>query len=699
MRSQFVAAALGTASLAFGQEDVPREAPEVYGGGLTILAQNELTNDPRKDSAAVLAHDWNNYLTFEKACQLLGEVPLDPTQIEFEAGLNSSLSYQVYLGNFDKGQEFWVAKEAEDSKVCRIITTEGELRDVNCDVEIPGLCTQSAPVSTSGTNDDPTDFHVSQTVGDNTYVGFRDFFTFKFRGIRYAAQPERFEHSTVFTPEESLPIPAFKAGAECLQRIGEVREGMDEDCLFLNVWTPTLPALWDGAPRWDLKPVMFYIYGGGLTSGSGKNPNTDGTGIASRGDVVAVSINYRVSNLGFLTFDDGEHNGNYGLGDVVTALEWVKENIASFGGDASRITIYGESAGAVLVRALLASPRAQGLFTNAISQSGPAGLVNNEHGYVATYDSVGHVYEHITKGVLEETGCNEAEDAIACLREYNATELVYLNNVASGVVVDGEYIDAVYLALDGSGLTANVTFMTGTNRDELGVDFAPIDAEDAILSRVVSEFEGRWGRNLTGVLPSGPFPLAEEPTAADILDYTIRIGTDGLYTCMEQATNHAAAKGGAFKNLYAFQFNRTYNPSGYTQPHCGPAATDEFPDGDPSLEYKKCHAGEQMIVFGTVRRGGLPDRDGLDVPFSQLVMDYWTSLAHTGDPNPNEAYLEARGYWSTLEQVRAVGGWKAAAAGEPNLMNLQWDGGHEALPERDQCDALGIELDFWDGFE
>lgn len=655
-------------------------------------------DDPVKDSAAILAHDWNIYTAFQRACSILNEVPWNPDTAKFEPGINSSLSYQVYLDNFDPGQLFWVAKETPKSQACRAIYPDGKVIDVNCENELPGLCTQSAPVSTSETNNDPTDFHLSHVVGKQTFVGFRDFFAFKFRGIRYAAKPERFEHSTLFTPTKKDAIFALTAGAECLQPIGEVQSGMDEDCLFLNIWTSSLPPT-EGVKKEKLKPVMFYIYGGGFTSGSGKNPNTDGTGLASRGDVVAVSINYRVSNLGYLTFDDGEHLGNYGLGDVITALEWVKKNIASFGGDPDKVTIYGESAGAVMVRGLLSSPKAEGLFANAISQSGPAGLTNNEHGYIAYWDSANHTYEHITKGVLEETGCDDADDAIECLRDYNATELVNLKNVAAGLVQDGVYIDVDHLPLDGSGLTGDVVLMTGTNRDELGVEFAPFTADDANITTILNTFENRFGRSLDSILPSEQFPLSETPDPDEVLHYAIRVGTDGVYTCMEQASNHAAAKYAAFKDLYAFQFNRTYNPSGYTQPHCGPPATDAFPNGDPSLEYSKCHAGEQMIVFGTVLRGGLPDRDGLDVPFMQLVVDYWTAFARGRDPNPSEKYLEARGYWGTLGQVRSVGKWKAASARDPNLMLLEWDGGVTGLGEREQCDALGIGLDFWDTAE
>jgi len=386
-------------------------------------------DNPPKDGAGVLIHEPLDFAAFSALCPKLDEGVWNPDEASFGHGLNSSLKYQVFQLNFEKDQLFWVAKSETDDDLCRAISAQGEVSGVVCTEKLPGLCTQSAPVSTMETNDVPTDFHINHSVGEQIYTGFRDFFAWKFRGVRYAAQPKRFEHSTVYKANATAPISALKAGADCLQPIGEVREGMSEDCFFLNIWTPWLPPAGD-VPALKLKPVMFYIYGGGFTSGSGKNPNTDGTNIASRGDVVAVSINYRVSNLGHLNFNDGVHNGNYGLGDIVTALEWVKEHIADFGGDASRVTIYGESAGAVAVRALLASPKAKGLFATAISQSGPAGLTGNEGGFISYYDSLDYDYNTTTTKVLEETDCAGAKDAVECLRGYNATALVNLKNVA-----------------------------------------------------------------------------------------------------------------------------------------------------------------------------------------------------------------------------------------------------------------------------
>ena len=657
------------------------------------LWANPLLDKPAEDSAAVLVHARTDYEQFSRTCKSLDEAPWDAAA-PFENGLNSSLSYQVYLENYSSDQLFWVGKESEDSETCQAIGSDGRVTETECDEELPGLCTQSAPVSSTETNDDPTDYHIDHVVGDQVYTGFRDHFVFKFRGIRFAEQPLRFDYSTLYKPKEADPIPALKAGADCLQPIGEVEEGMSEDCLFLNVWTPTLPSK-GRLPKDKLKPVMFYIYGGGLTSGSGKNSNTDGTNLASRGDVVSISFNYRVSTLGFLVLDDGVHNGNYAVSDVITALEWVRENVEAFGGDPDRVTIFGESAGASIVRFLLASPAAKGLFSNAISQSGPAGLMPTEHGYAGIYNSIEWEYEHASLPVLNETGCIDAADVLGCLRDFNATELVNLDAIAALAVVDGKYMPVTHLPLDGTGVAQDVVFMTGTNRDELGIDVAPFE-DGATTDDALALLMRNWGYDATPFLDSPAFPLPSDPTPQDLVEWVVRFATDSLYTCMEAATNHAAARNGAFGALYAFEFNRTFNPLGYSQPHCKAPPTEAFPEGDPQGgEYLKCHAGEQMMVFGTLLRAGLPDRDGLDVPFMQLVVDYWSAFARGRDPNPEEGYLEARGYHGTLAEVRRVGRWAAASGEEANLWGLQWDGGYQEVREGEQCVALGVPVDFW----
>ena len=143
-----------------------------------------------------------------------------------------------------------------------------------------------------------------------------------------------------------------------------------EDCLYLNIWTPAKSAD-------DRLPVMVWIHGGGFDHGTGAASGYDGENLASKGAVV-VTINYRVGVFGFLalpelTAESPHHaSGNYGLLDQIAALEWVQRNIAAFGGDPTRVTIFGESAGAESVSVLMASPLARGLFTRAIAESGGA---------------------------------------------------------------------------------------------------------------------------------------------------------------------------------------------------------------------------------------------------------------------------------------------------------------------------------------
>ena len=185
---------------------------------------------------------------------------------------------------------------------------------------------------------------------------------------------------------------ADKFGTSCMQnqagsRLPWTEEFMTqgpigEDCLFLNVWTAAR------APNARV-PVMFWIYGGGFNEGSSSVAVYDGTELAKKG-VIVVSVNYRVGPLGFLTHPEltkeSEHrsSGNYGLLDQIAALQWVRNNIAAFGGDPNQVTIFGQSAGAISVASLMRSPLATGLFARAIAQSGPGLLGRNALGANAT---------------------------------------------------------------------------------------------------------------------------------------------------------------------------------------------------------------------------------------------------------------------------------------------------------------------------
>jgi carboxylesterase type B len=241
---------------------------------------------------------------------------------------------------------------------------------------------------------------------------FRDRVSFRFLGIRYGPKPPRFGYSSTFTTSGSYS--ALSYGADCLQLPGVG----SEDCLFLNIFTPYLPDTSHPTNTDKLKPVLLYIHGGGFISGTGSDPEYDGGNMASRGDVVVVTINYRLGPFGFLPLNDTIANGNYGLADQITALNWVRANIVAFGGDRTRITIAGQSAGAASVHALLGSPEAVGNYSAAMPMSNVGGV-----GVLSLYSSFPSIAEGsilLAGPVLAATGCAGATSQIDCLRSADA---------------------------------------------------------------------------------------------------------------------------------------------------------------------------------------------------------------------------------------------------------------------------------------
>lgn len=261
----------------------------------------------------------------------------------------------------------------------------------------------------------------------------------------------------------------------------------DEDCLTLNVFTPSL----DGD-----RPVMVWIHGGGFTGGSGSIAWYDGSALVRRGDVVVVTINYRLGAFGWLYLGgvDPDHagSGNVGLLDQVAALQWVRDNIASFGGDPNRVTVFGESAGAMSVATLMGTPAAAGLFSGAIAQSGAAHNV---------WDTAGA--HELTERIMAELGVTDvaglrAVDAAALLAAQSkaATELTTervkrpeadVLGLPFGPVLDGVVLPVPLLEAITAGSAADVALLTGTTRDEwrlFGMMLRSVDDEEMLLRRL-----------------------------------------------------------------------------------------------------------------------------------------------------------------------------------------------------------------------
>jgi len=293
-----------------------------------------------------------------------------------------------------------------------------------------------------------------------------------FRGIPYAAPP-------VGNLRWKPPQPAAKwsgvrdaskLGHNCIQHqpyddIDPFKAGVSEDCLYLNVWTKSIPR--PSAPA--ARPVLVWIHGGGFWAGFGGEERHNGVPLAQKGAVV-VTINYRLGPLGFLAHPalaaESPHHaaGNYGLLDQIAALQWVKRNIANFGGDPSRVTIFGESAGGMSVGSLIASPLAKGLFQHAILESGTGlvGVAPREHARTVAMRFAD------TLGVR-----GDGADAAKRLRAISADSLL-----AASLRIGPQYSPQFFPAVDGwvlplpvdsaiaNGKANIVPVIAGTNRDE-----------------------------------------------------------------------------------------------------------------------------------------------------------------------------------------------------------------------------------------
>ena len=233
----------------------------------------------------------------------------------------------------------------------------------------------------------------------------------------------------------------------------------DEDCLYLNVWTPGL----DSRKR----PVLVWIHGGAFTAGTGGTPMYDGSALARRGDAVVVTINYRLGALGFLNLNEVTGGripatGNEGLLDQVKALEWVRDNIEAFGGDPRRVTIFGESAGGISVGALLAFGPAKGLFHRAIPQSGASSTAHTNARSA-----------QIAQGLIDRLGFS-ANDAVDRLMKLQPEELITtaaMHGMAEGGMIFGPCIDGTLLSdlpIDAvkRGAADGIPVMVGATRDE-----------------------------------------------------------------------------------------------------------------------------------------------------------------------------------------------------------------------------------------
>ena len=446
-------------------------------------------------------------------------------------------------------------------------------------------------------------------------VGLREAAVNEFLGIPYAAPPVG---NLRWTPPQSygsFPGNFFQAtqfGSECAQA-----GGGNEDCLFLNVYTPP-SALTGGASL----PVMFWIHGGGLIDGS--SDAYDPKWLVNNG-VILVTINYRLGYLGFFAQSaidaEGHLNGNYGLMDQQFALAWVHRNIAFFGGDPKRVTIFGESAGGQSVYAQLASPLAAGLFNGAIAESGSYAEFQDYFSKIiplAQAETAGSNSVPSGAAIADSVGCSS--QTAACLRAVPASTMIAQQPFPLYPFVDGTLLTQTMSAAFASGQFNQVPVISGTNHDEYRL-FVASDYDfqgNPILTSAeyTTAVNALWPPALvTPVLTL--YPFANYPAGGEALGAS---GTDGIFSCPARNADFLLSN---FVTTYAYEFNDENAPP--AQSAFGGLLT--FPLG-------AYHSAEVQYLFKGVNVFGLPTAlSPQQMRLSKAMLHYWTQFAKTGDPN------------------------------------------------------------------
>lgn len=443
-----------------------------------------------------------------------------------------------------------------------------------------------------------------------------------FRGIPYA-QADRFR-----PPEPPVGWTGVRDATEFgpvapqnlspLDRLlGQSHDSVHEDCLVLNVYTPAL----DDA----LRPVMVWIHGGGFIGGSGHTPHYEGSNLVRTGDVVLVTLNYRLGALGFLhldgLLDDHAGSGLNGLRDQIAALRWVQQNIAAFGGDPDQVTVFGESAGAMSVATLMATPQAKGLFHGAIAQSGAAERI-------LTPDAASWVAERVLHHLdvspvradeLLEMPWERLLDAQVALEDElwrhrpppGEPGFKYLQ-LPFQPVIDGSLVPGSPLDLVREGSAAGVPLLTGTTRDEWRLfmlnDLGAEISEERLRRRVARlTGTGRVDDAISAYLEARPGIGRNELWCAMVTDFLFRMPAIRLAEAQRPHTSHVT--------MYRFDF-----PS---------AAFGGLPGA--------AHAIDVPFVFGNVDLPGvdmlLGGVDDATRRLARICARAWTTMAHKDSPS------------------------------------------------------------------
>ena len=390
---------------------------------------------------------------------------------------------------------------------------------------------------------------------------------------------------------------AIQASNGIMEFLGNQADNTSEDCLYLNVWSPAADS--------RRRPVMVWIHGGAFTAGTGSGQLYDGHSFATEGDVVVVTFNYRLGALGFLHLgdiggDDFSGSCNCGILDQMAALQWVQDNIGKFGGDPERVTVFGESSGAMSIGVLMAVPQAKGLFHQAIMQSGAAANVLSSS-----------IAEKVSSRLLAALKIGHGE--VEKIRQIPAQQLVDTASLLPAMslvpVVEGHLLPVHPEQALAEGAAKEIPVMIGTNKDEYRL-FSFFDSrwKQGDREEIASIFEHAFGLNWLGI---SEYLINGEELNQNIYD---KLMTMSLFTFPALALAELQAQQGAPVWMYRFDWE-----------------TPAF-DG----ELKACHCLELPFVWNTISEAGIERLTGSSKERKKLAEEMhhsWIRFARSGNPN------------------------------------------------------------------
>ena len=451
-----------------------------------------------------------------------------------------------------------------------------------------------------------------------------------FKGIPYAAAPvkqrrwlppEPVEHWSGVRPAQTFGTIAPQTSMQMnIMRQQYEEEPQSEDCLYLNVWSPGL----DDSRR----AVLVWIHGGAFSMGSGSSPMHPGSTLPKRGDVVTVTINYRLGPLGFLHLKETTEGripatGNEGLLDQITALQWVHDNIAAFGGDSENVTVFGESAGAMSIGCLLAMPKARGLFQKTILQSGantvrPLGQAIKVAEKFLEILGVSHQDVNALRSLPVERLLSAQQELGSAIQRQN------IKGAPTQPVVDEDTLPELPLDAIKSGSADNVVVLAGSNLEEAKL-FAAMDqsltnlGEAGLVRRVQRLLPPKYATELIESYRNARTKRDADTSPAEIL---MAIQTDIQFRIPDVRLIEAQCS----QNLPAYNYLFTWK--------------------SPVPGLGACHALDVGFIFGTLNEefhGSGPAAERL----VRNMQDAWIAFARTGNPS-----CESLGNWPTYGNER-----------------------------------------------